>query len=306
VSALTPAPYITPEILTNAATGISWQTLPSRNATPAQQLAEQWNICRRASAMIDTEVNQRLRATASKETLLAPDYRVTVMPSGAAYILLARKPILEVTGGQWGLTIPPVNYQPVPASAFLINQPSPGVFGSTVPGDAGESGQSVTLAPGFVTWRNGRRGTTLTVSYVSGYPHAVLTADSPAGSLTVQVDDVTGWAPQTMNGPGASGLVYDAGNEESLHCLDTSAAFGPGTLVLETPTFFAHQTGTLISSLPPQLMQAAILFAMSQALMRGATATAVQSTNAATIHGDNPAAYATEAELLCKPYRRMT
>jgi hypothetical protein len=305
---LTPAPYITPQILTNAATGINWQTLPSRNSTPAQQEAEQWNICRRATAMIDTEVNQRLRATISTETLLAPDYRVTISSVNAtAYILLARQPILEVIGGQWAFNLPPLNYQPIPANAFVVNQPSPGVYGSTVPGDAGESGQSVTLAPYYVTWWNGRKGIFLQVSYVSGYPHSVLTVDADAGESVFSVDDVTGWAPVTTAGPGASGLVYDAGNEESVHCQATSATSGPGTLILTEPTAFTHQAGTLVSSLPPQLMQAAILFAVSQALVRGSTATGVATSGiGGTIHGDAPEAFAAEAELLCRAYRRVT
>ena len=303
---MTPVPYITPEILVNAPTGISWQTIPSRNSTPAQQVAEQWNICRRASAMMDVEVNQRLRATVSTETLLAPDFRVTVVPSvQTAYVLLARKPILEIISGAYAYNIPPLNWVSIPANAFVINQPSPGVYGSLTPGDAAESGQSVTVAPGYITWQNGRKSQFLKVTYISGYPLCQLTADAPAASTSLTVDDVTGWAPVVSGGPGAAGTVYDAGNEEVLTTLTTSAVTGPGQLILSAPTAFAHQAGTLISSMPTQLMQAALLFAVSQALVRGATATGVQSLAGTAIHGDSPQAYATEAELLCKPYRRM-
>lgn len=307
MAALTPAPYITPEILTNAVTGIEWRTIPARNSTPAQQLAEQWNICRRATAMIDIEVNQRLRATLSTELLLAPDYRVTIVPSSrTAYIILARKPILEVVSGAVAYNAPPLNWQPIPANAFVVNQPSPGVYGSSVPGDAGETGQTVTLAAGYVSWWSGRKGQFLKVTYVSGYPHCVLTKDVAAGASALPVDDCTGWAPAASGLPGASGNVYDAGNEEVVSCLTTSAAAGPGDLLLASPTSFAHQQGTLITSLPPALHQAAILFAVSQALVRGATASAQQTISAAMVHGDNPATYASEAELLCKPYKRIT
>lgn len=304
---LTPTPYITPEILTSAATGISWATIPARNSTPAQQIAEQWNICRRATAMIDTEINQILRATISTETLVCPDYRVTVRNStGAANILLARKPILEVVSGQVAYLNPPLQYQTIPSNAFVINQPSPGVYNSTVPGDAAESGQSITLGAGYVTWRNGRQGQMLKVSYVSGYPHAALTVNAAAGSSSLTVDDVTGWAPVTTGGPGATGRVDDAGNQEVISVLASSATAGPGVLTLASPLSFAHAAGTVISSLPEQIVQAAILFAVSQALVRGATATGVQTMSGGMVHGDNPQAYATEAELLCKPYRRMT
>jgi hypothetical protein len=303
---LLPAPYIVPEILTNAATGISWDTLPSRNSTPAQKYAEQWNICRRATAMIDVEVNQRLRATISTETLLAPDFRVTIVAATqTAYILLARQPILEVTAGQVAFNSPPLQYVTIPANQFVVNQPAPGVGGSFSTGDAGESGQSVTLAPGWVSWWGGRKSQFLQVTYVSGYPHATLTADAAAGATMLTIDDTTGWAPVTTGNPGAQGIIYDAGNEETVNCTTTSVASGPGTITLTAATTFEHAAGTVISSLPPQLMQAAILFGVSQALVRGATATGIESITAGQVHGDSPEAFAAEAELLCKPYRRV-
>lgn len=303
---LLPAPYIVPEILINAATGISWETLPSRNSTPAQKYAEQWNICRRATAMIDVEVNQRLRATTSTETLLAPDFRVTVAPATqTGYVLLARKPILEVLSGQVAFNSPPLQYVSIPSTAFVVNQPTPGVGGSFSTGDSAESGQSITIAPGWITWQFGRKSQFLQVTYVSGYPHSALTADAAAGSTILNVDDTTGWAPQVTGGPGGQGEIYDAGNEETFAVSNTSVASGAGTLTLTTPTFFEHPVGTLVSSLPAQLMQAAILFAMSQALMRGATATGIQSMTGGEIRGDTPEYFASEAELLCKPYRRM-
>jgi hypothetical protein len=304
---ITPSPYINPEILRAASTGISWQEIPARNSTPAQQIAEQWNICRRATSMIDTEVNQRLRATVSTETLPCPDYRVTIIGStGAALVILARKPILSVLSGQIAALSPPLVYQPIPGNAFVINQPAPGVYDSSVPGDAAESGQTLTLAAGYVTAWAGRRGQMLQVTYISGYPHCTLTADSPAGSDALTVDDTTGWAPPAGTAAGASGMAYSSGNEEVVRCQATSAVRGPGTLILDAPTGLAHQAGTIISALPSQVMQAAILFAVSQALVRGATATQIGSISGGTSHGDNPAWFAGEAELLCKPYRRTT
>ena len=304
----TPAPYITPEILRNSVTGISWQTIPARNSTAAQQEAEQWNICQRASAMVDAEVNQRIRATVSTETFLGPDYRVTVRGStNAVNVILSRKPILEVTAGQWAYANPPLTWSAIPADAFVVNQPSPGIYAG-VPGigDAGESGQSVTLGGGYITWWNGRNGMFLKISYVSGYPHCILTQDAPAGSTALTVDDCTGWYPSTLPPPGASGIVYDAGDEETIECIGTSVTAGAGSLLLGAPTAFEHQAGTLISTLPAQLMQATILFAISQAIVRGATATGTQSLTGTAIHGDAPEVFASEAELLCKPYARVT
>lgn len=304
---LMPAPYVTPEVLTQAVTGISWDTIPARNSTVAQRNSELWNICNRASAMVDAEVNQRLRATLSTEEFLGPDYRVTVRSStNAVNVLLSRKPVLEVVSGRWAYANPPLSWQDIPANAFVVNQPSPGIYG-TVPGigDAGESGQSITLGGGYVTWWNGRNGMFLSVTYVAGYPHCILTAPATAGSMTVTVDDCTGWF-RSSGPPGATAPVYDAGNEETIGCAGTTVTAGPGTLLLNAPLSFDHPAGTLISAMPAQIMQAAILFAVSQALVRGATATGVQSLTGTVIHGDAPEVFASEAELLCKPYMRVT
>lgn len=302
-----PAPYITPEILTNAATGISWSTIPARNSTPAQQIAEQWNICRRATNMVDAEVNQTLRATQVTETFLSPNYRVTLMPStGAARVLLSRKPILTVLSGTVAPANPPLVTIAIPAASFLVVQPSPGIYGAVTAGDAGESGQSVMIGAGYVSWQNGREGQVLQLTYLAGFPHCSLTAAAAAGAGTITVDDCTGWGPAVPGGPGAFGRIEDAGNQETGSVLSASAVSGPGTLTLAGTLSFAHPAGTVLTALPPQVTQAAILFAISQALLRGATATSVQSLSTSMVHGDHPATYASEAELLLKPFRRMT
>jgi hypothetical protein len=302
-----PTPYITPEILTNASTGISWNTIPARNSTPAQQVAEQWNICRRATAMVDVEINQTLRATYSTETFLCPDYRVTQLSGpGTAYILLSRKPILGVVSGQIAFNNPPLQFTSIPGTSFFVNQPTPGNFGSSIPGDAAESGQSITMGTGFLSWANGRKGQVLQVTYLSGYPHTSLTSVAAGGSMTLTVDDCTGWGPLAGGALGASGRIDDAGNEETFNVASASVTEGPGTLTLSSALQFTHGQGTVVTSIPSQLIQASILFAVSQALVRGATATGVPSMSGGIIHGDSPAAYASEAELMCKPYRRTT
>src|SRR5271170_3440588 len=103
-------PYITPAILTAAPTGISWRTIPTSKSTPAEQQAEQMNICLRATSMVETAANNVLRATVDTETLYGPDFRVTVnQNTGNCRLLLSRYPVTQVLGGQFAnaATFPP-------------------------------------------------------------------------------------------------------------------------------------------------------------------------------------------------------
>ena len=270
-------PYITPAILTAAPTGIAWNTIPDRTSTPAQQLAEQLNICVRASSLADRAANQPLRATVDIEPFQGPgDFRLQIQSNGVARILTSRSPILSVVGGRISAaTAFPRNWQTIAANQFEPEKPLLGIYSTSAPSAAGSGGQAILLAPGWITWSNGRLGSRLEVTYINGWPHGSLTASATAAGTTLHVDDITGWA-------GAAGCVYDGNQQEFITCTavtpDTAGALsGPGTLTLSAALTFPHLPGTLVSCLPAAIMQACIYYATAQALTRGATATAVQS-----------------------------
>jgi hypothetical protein len=301
-------PYITPQLLTNAPTGITWKSIPTPRATVAEQYAEQINICARATSMIDTACNQVLRATIDTETVLGPDYWMTI--SNSTFVgraLLSRWPVLQILGGSWNATATfPPDWQPIAANQFAIERPIIGLYGTSAPSDSGEGGQAVLIAPGYITWAFGRNGIQLQIQYVNGWPHTSLTADASAGDMTIAVDDCTGWAPVTAGGQGACGVLKDSADQESVTCSAASVSAGPGTLVLSSPLSFGHGAGVLLTTLPEQIQQAAILYCTYQALVRGATATTVQTI---TGTGENTAGGASsleeQARMLCMPYRRV-
>lgn len=305
-----PTPYINPAILTSAATGISWSTIPTRNATPAQQLAEQYNICSRATNMVDTAANQILRATLTTEQLKGPgSTRFQIGNLGNATIILSRAPILAVTGGQFAPAIPPLQWTTIPANMFVVNSPPLSMYGTSLPADAGEFGQSVTVGGGYVNTWAGRGGYFLQVSYINGWPHTSLTQDSAAGDTTLHVDDCTGWGPPAGSTQGAAGVVYDPGGsgyQETATVTAASAATGPGTLTVTPALTWPHTTGIIFSSLPDQLMWAAILFGVGQALTRGATATTPQSISPSGVStGGDPYMVTKAAEEMVQPFRRI-
>lgn len=270
-------PYITPAILTAAPTGIAWNTIPDRTSTPAQQYAEQLNICVRASSMADRAANLPLRATVDIEPFHGPgDFRLQIQSNGVARVLTSRAPILSVVGGRISAaTSFPRKWQTIPADQFEPEKPLLGIYSTSAPSAAGSGGQAILLAPGWITWNNGRLGSRLEVTYINGWPHGSLIAAATAAASTLHVDDITGWT-------GAAACIFDGNQQEFVTCTavtpDTAGAIsGSGVLTLSAALAFPHQAGTLVTCLPASITQACIYYATAQALTRGATATAVQS-----------------------------
>lgn len=102
--------------------------------------------------------------------------------------------------------------------------------------------------------------------------------------------------------------IFDPGGaEEVILATAASATTGPGTLTLSSPTVYEHPAGTMVSTLPGSIQWAAVLFATSIALTRGATATTVQAIpgGSPALAGKGPESLAQEAELLLHSYRRV-
>jgi len=304
-------PYVTPELLTNAPTGISWSTIPpGRSVTDAERLAEQANICARATAQADTYCNQVLRATLDTEIQQGPDFRITVQNgTGNGRFILQRWPVLQIVSLAVSPNTFPRQYVTLPTTAYDIEHPVIGVYGSSAPSSAGEGGQSIAFAPGYVDWGLGRNGYVVKCQYVNGWPHTSLTQPTSAGQQVISVDDCTGWAitSETLGAVGATGTVFDSGNQEVVHVSSTSVAAGPGTMTLAAPLQLPHAAGTMVSTLPQSVIWAVILFGSSIALTRGSTATTVQTIpggGGSTGGVKSPADLAGEAELLLNPFRR--
>ena len=301
-------PYITPDTLTAAPTGISWSTIPQRAATAEQQYAELLNLCNRSTAIIDQFCNQPLRATVDTEDFTGPgDFRVQNQPTGVTRILASRSPVTTIVSGQVSNSASfPRSWQTIPANQFEAEKPLIGVYGTSAPGASGGGGQGILLAPGWVTWLFGRLSSRLQVTYINGWPHAGLTATAAVGATSLTVDDITGWT-------GAAGMIYDSGGvQEFISCTTitpatTGAISGPGTLTLASALVYPHSKGTVVSSLPASVQQAAIYLCVSQALTRGATATAIQNVSGGSVGGGAAQSeqYQKMGLALVTPYRRV-
>lgn len=298
-------------MITNAPTGVPWSTIPApRDA--AAQLAEQTNVCWRASGMVDGICNQPLRATLTSEQLQGPDYRLTVDGSGVARAITRRWPVLEVVGARVSPRAAiPRSWSTIPTSAVTPETPPMGLYGSSAEGASGAGDQAVLIAPGYVTRAAGRNGFTVELAYIDGWPHAGLTADAVGGASTVHVDDVTGFL-------GASAFLYDGAASETVSIADVAAddpvtlptggevQAGPGTLTLETPLLSAHAAGVVVSALPQDIAWATVLLAAAQVLESGATSVTIQNVSGSqTTGGKGIDDLRDQAADLLKPYRRV-
>ena len=266
-------PYLTPQQLRDAPTGISWKTLPSFNSTVAQQEAAQTDICWRASADIDEYCNQVLRATINSEDIEGPDFRVTIRPNGVARVVPSQWFLLGITSVQVAQAATfPASYTTLAADQYRISRRMSGATGVGVAAGQGVGPSEIMIAPGWLGWDSGRYGYLITIEYTSGWPHAGLTADAAAAATSIEVDDCTGWA---LNGLSTVAMIFDGSETEQVTVTAASASSGPGTLTLAAGLANAHVAGVLVTTLPASIQESAIYFAMAQALQQGATATAV-------------------------------
>jgi hypothetical protein len=278
--------------------------------------AEIWNMCGRATARVDSYANQTLRATLDTELCHGPDFRVTLGPGaggmgplgGNVRIILSRWPVLEVIQvkycanstwpRQW-VTLPPGWAEPM--------VPPVGVYGSSSPAGDASGSQSILIGPGYISWALGRNGYAIQVEYVNGWAHAAISSYVAAGSMTLPLDDCTGWAIGNYYGTytGATGTIKDSGQQEAVHVTTASVTAGPGIVTLTAPTAYPHQAGTVVSTLPRSVEQACIYFAAAEALTRGATSTTIHAVGGAPqSSGRGAQALIEEGELLIHGYRR--
>lgn len=306
------SPYVTPAILQQAPTGVSWNTIPSGTQITAQQrTAEQWNIAQRASSQADSYCNQILRATLNTEYIQGPDYYCTVQQAtGNMRVILSRWPVTGIVGISVSPNCFPRSWTALTSDYWDIETPVLGVYGSSAPTGSGQGGQSVIFAPyAGGGWYLGRDGWIFQIQYTAGWPHCGLTAAVTAGTSSISVDDCTGWALSNESGTttGATGNVYDpGGQQETIQVTASSVTAGPGTLTLASPLLYNHAAQTMVSTMPPSIQWATTLFASAIALTRGATATSIHTIPGAP-SGDmkGPSNMVEEGELLLHGYRRV-
>lgn len=308
-------PYITPGMLTNAPTGVSWKIIPAPKASDQEQLAGVTNICWRATSTVDTYCNQVLRATVDTEQLQGPgNVRVGVQrDTGNGILIMRRWPVTDVLAIQTAAAASfPRVWSTVPSGKYAVAHPLINMQTDTASATSPDGAMSVLVAPGYITWNQGRNGLLAMVSYTNGWPHTSLTQPAAAGATVLTVDDVTGWA-------GATSFAYDGANTEAISVQSVSATnplplpngvgtaqSGPGTITLNSPLTYAHAVGVVVSSLPATVLWATVLAAAAEVLESGNTAITVENLpGSLSTGGTGVADLVGEYKRLLNPFQRI-
>jgi hypothetical protein len=308
-------PYITVPMLTSAPTGVSWSIIPKPRASTAEITAEITNICWRATSVIDSYCNQVLRATVDNEELSGPGApRVGIeRGTGNGLLIMRRWPVIDVLALQTANNaVWPRVWSTVTPGLYAPKHPLINSYSDMAAATAPDGSATILTAPGIVTWRRGRNGIRLLVSYTNGWPHTSLTADAAAGDSTLRVDDVTGW-------PGVSGFAYDGAATETLGVASVTATVplalpngvgvvqtGPGVITLNSPLASDHAAGAVVSALPANVIWAAVLAAATQALESGITSVTIQNINGSqTAGGHGVSDLQLQYKELLQPFQRV-
>ena len=271
--------------------GISWGTFPKQGAPLPDQVAAQLDICNIVTSEMDSVADAILRANIDTEEDFGPNFIITVdSNTGWVRYRFPVTPILWVVNAQY---CPAGNVTPtwtsIPVSQITTQHTAMTPTGSIVP-TTPTGPTSILLPPGYVDWSAGRNGFRVQVSAMAGFPVAGIDVPAAAGTNTLHVDDITGWYNSTLGG--ARGTIYDPPLRESVTVAgvtpDTpNAVSGPGTLTLTANLQFTHtpivgqsnvaDQKILLSAMPNSLIQAAMYFATHFGLIRGATASVMQT-----------------------------
>ncbi len=303
-------PYVTPTELNNMPLGIAWTTLPNPRSVDSTEVMA--DICWRATAEVDGIVNQMLRASVNGEELQGPNFRLTVSENGNGIFTTSFWPIIDVINGEVkDASSFSASWQTVGAANVRQYEKISTAYAAVPPNIGGTGLNLIEIAPSYVSWLAGRKGTLVRVWYVNGWPHAGITQAATAGETQLVVDDVTGWL-------GYTGMTADGSANESFTVVGVAAAspvtlstgdvvqVGPGTLTLQSPLINAHAVGISASTLPWDVKWATGLFAAAEALTRGATAIAAQQMHGVAQQGTGGAeAFRKIAKEILAPYRAI-
>ncbi len=128
----------------------------------------------------------------------------------------------------------PKTFTVIPPSSIYPENPPMGFFGTTTPEPYHSGNNSILISPTYMNWWYGRYGTEIWATYLNGWPHTALTADSAEGARTLAVDDVTGMggaAPWINDGGVTEQVVVTAVTPNAPVAYDATVTYPAGILV---------------------------------------------------------------------------
>jgi hypothetical protein len=278
-------PYITVAEYKQAPTAVDIDDLVGGGSAALndQELA---NVIARASSWVDAYCGQVLAATTETET-----FRARISRDGMLRVHPRYWPIIEVVSVSYGSL--PSNLSPVNLSTVWIEQqavvcPLAGMTSQFL-GPIDFSGSYQPTAEQFVS-----------MTYVNGYPNALLAANTSVSATSLTVNDATGFRA------GMQFVIYD-GTGTQLCTVASTYTLNSTTVPLTSALTSAHTAGVSVSALPPAVKHATICATNMILKARGTSAIVMDRLTPTNIQNFSQASFndMEQAKQLLEPFRRV-
>lgn len=275
--------------------GVDWATVAEdAGASDPRQFIEQSNMIDRASAWAANFCEQPQQGTAAgglHATTQTEIARVNRSPHLGCKVWVDRDgflnfktdslPVLSVTASSWSYLTVPQAFNSIPAANWWIE---------------GQYPQRYHLVESSQDWTFVQQSPCLvSVTYISGWCNAVLTAAAVAGATSLSVDSSLGAAV------GDQLVVFDGAGFEQL----TVTAVPDATHLTVSALAHAHQVGVPVTEVPYDIRHA-VLLAVTWAAKhpRGSEALEMHGVGGSIAGGLGSGEELAEAENLLLPFRR--
>lgn len=281
---------LTTQELLSAPTGIDWNTIAEdAGSTSPEQAIEEANVIARATGWVNGYLGQSVNATTDTEIALlsrSGTSKCWVGPEGYMWFRTNYFPVLSISSMTWAIASAGIG-SPTTNALTTANLRIYGEdFRLNRVIDRSQDWTWLAYAPGEIT-----------LTYVNGWPNAVLTGAAVTGSnVTLAVDSTLGMSI-TAGAIGNSLTVYDAANTETV----TVTAIVDATHVTVASLANNHGIGVGVSAIPPEIKEACILACMQFARARGSETVELGQPGITGRTGDVLA----DAEYLLAPYIRI-
>jgi hypothetical protein len=283
--------YVTANEFKQAPTGIDTSTLDQTNfGNQAAQDSALLNILRRASAWVDTIVQQTLEASVDTEIK-----SVRMGRDGLVNVHVDQAPIITLQNVQFRYH-PRDPYQTVDMSSIELREGWFTIYDLFYNTSLGQDLASLSYYDMPLYNRQTMLPLTVKYTYLNGWANTTLAVAATVNATSITVVDASGVVV------GQKLTIYDGAYQESV----TVQAVNGNVITLSRGLVFAHAIGIGVSAIPDAVKQATIMLACSLIKDRGALAITMQETSVMNVNGSpNKTGEVDVAKTLLAPYRRV-
>jgi hypothetical protein len=283
--------YVTANEFKQAPVGVDTSTLDQTNiGNQAAQDAALLNILRRASAWVDTIVQQPLEASLDTEIK-----SVRMGRDGLVNVHVDQAPIISLQSVLFRYH-PRDPYQTVDMSSIEVREGWFTIYDLFYNTSLGQDLASLSYYDMPLYNRQTMLPLTVKYTYLNGWANTTLAVAAAINATTITVADSTGVVV------GQKLTIYDGAYQEIV----TVTAINGNVLTLSRGLVFAHAIGVGVSAIPDAIKQATIMLACALIKDRGALAITMQETSVLNVNGSpNKSGEVDIAKQLLAPYRRV-